>query len=61
MRYVCPRILKFELTNKEVEMGIAYNEIERRIAEDLHGIYKPITKERKRVENITEKLYKNKK
>lgn len=61
MRYVSPRILKFELTNKEVEMGITYNEIEMRIAEELHGIYNPITKERKRVRkdipDLTEKLY----
>ena len=42
--------------------GSAYNEIERRKAESLYGIYNPITKERKSVKKVipdlTEKLYK---
>jgi hypothetical protein len=60
MRYICPRIFKYELTDEEIEMGTTYNEIERRKAESLYGIYNPITKERKRVKKVipdlTEKL-----
>ena len=61
MRHVCPRIFNFDLTDEEIEMGTAYNEIERRKAESLYGIYNPITKGRKRVKkdipDISEKLY----
>lgn len=61
MRYICPRVFNFELTDEEIEMGTAYNEIERRKAESLYGIYNPITKERKSVKRVipdlTEKLW----
>jgi hypothetical protein len=48
MRYICPRVFKFELTNDELEIGKAYNGIARRKAEDLYGIYNPITKDRRK-------------
>ncbi|HEX5891602.1 MAG TPA: hypothetical protein VFY41_01955 [Nitrososphaeraceae archaeon] len=54
MRYICPRVFNFELTDEEIEM-------ERRKAESLYGIYNPITKERKSVKRVipdlTEKLW----
>jgi DNA-binding transcriptional ArsR family regulator len=39
MRYICPGIFKFELTDEEVETGRAYNEIERWKTENLYRSY----------------------
>jgi hypothetical protein len=61
MRYICPGIFKFELTNEEVETGMAYNEIERWKIASLYRIYNPTTKEKKRLEenipDITKMLW----
>jgi hypothetical protein len=55
------RLFKFELTDDEVETGMAYNEIERWKTESLNRIYNPTTKEKKRLEenipDITKMLW----
>ena len=63
MRYICPGIFKFELTDEEVQTGRTYNEIESGKVESLRIINPSQKREeiRRNVPDITEMLWSPKK
>ena len=60
MKHICPRFFEHELTTEDLEVGRIYNETEKEKAEELYGVYNPVTRRRKRIvkriPDITEKL-----